>query len=391
MGETKDKKYCVYKHTSPSGKVYIGITCQKVEYRWDNGNGYKGQVFYRAIQKYGWDNITHEILYCNLSREDACEMEIKLINFYNSSNNKFGYNQTKGGDYPWITGKKHSISTKRKIGMSNKGRKLTKEQYEKICIANRSMEKIKAHAEAHKRKVICIDTMEIFDSVKEASIIKNAPKVSDCCNRYYGRKSSNGYHFMYLEEYNKLKVNELNKLISEMFSNNSHSVKTNIKRGISNSYEVICLNNSMIFNTVKDASIFANVTSSTLNNAVNGKLLSAGKKNGEKLVWMKLHDYNKCNSSQIDVIIKNANIKKINNFKKVVCMNTKQIFTSMNDARDFIGHAKSSHIRQCCIGKRKMAGKHPVTGEPLQWMYYEDYLNLNEGGMQNEEKLCSLP
>lgn len=33
--------YTVYKHTTPSGKVYVGITKQKPEQRWDNGNGYK--------------------------------------------------------------------------------------------------------------------------------------------------------------------------------------------------------------------------------------------------------------------------------------------------------------------------------------------------------------
>lgn len=29
--------YCVYKHTSPSGKVYVGITKLKPKYRWNNG------------------------------------------------------------------------------------------------------------------------------------------------------------------------------------------------------------------------------------------------------------------------------------------------------------------------------------------------------------------
>ena len=32
--------WTVYRHIAPSGKVYIGITCQKPEYRWNNGNGY---------------------------------------------------------------------------------------------------------------------------------------------------------------------------------------------------------------------------------------------------------------------------------------------------------------------------------------------------------------
>ena len=32
--------WTVYKHTSPSNKVYIGITSREPKLRWDNGNGY---------------------------------------------------------------------------------------------------------------------------------------------------------------------------------------------------------------------------------------------------------------------------------------------------------------------------------------------------------------
>ena len=54
MKEKEERNYTVYKHTSPSGKIYIGMTCQKPKDRWGkDGNGYKGQPFYNAIQKYG--------------------------------------------------------------------------------------------------------------------------------------------------------------------------------------------------------------------------------------------------------------------------------------------------------------------------------------------------
>ena len=76
--------YSVYKHTCPSGKVYIGITMQKPEIRWNKGLGYKKQdYFYKAILKYGWDNIKHEVLYKGLSKAEAENMEIKLIKEYN--------------------------------------------------------------------------------------------------------------------------------------------------------------------------------------------------------------------------------------------------------------------------------------------------------------------
>ena len=44
--------YLVYKHILPNNKIYIGITCNKAETRWNKGLGYKKQdYFYKAILK----------------------------------------------------------------------------------------------------------------------------------------------------------------------------------------------------------------------------------------------------------------------------------------------------------------------------------------------------
>ena len=64
----ENNNYKVYMHTSPSGKVYVGITCQPTYARWKNGNGYKNNKhFYNAIIKYGWDNFEHQIILENVS------------------------------------------------------------------------------------------------------------------------------------------------------------------------------------------------------------------------------------------------------------------------------------------------------------------------------------
>lgn len=111
--------YTVYKHTSPSGKVYIGITKQVPEKRWNHGEGYKHSPhFYAAVQKYGWDNITHETLAEGLTQEEAEELEIALINIHRSTDRRFGYNTDRGGS----TGPKHTEETKAKIGEANKRR-----------------------------------------------------------------------------------------------------------------------------------------------------------------------------------------------------------------------------------------------------------------------------
>lgn len=90
--------YCVYKHTSPTGKVYIGITKRKPEKRWNSGRGYESnRYFYRAIQKYGWENFKHEIVADGLSQTEASDAERRLIAEYDSTNPEVGYNIEAGG------------------------------------------------------------------------------------------------------------------------------------------------------------------------------------------------------------------------------------------------------------------------------------------------------
>lgn len=89
-------KYCVYKHTFPDGKVYIGQTRSgETERRWQNGNGYCGQKVYEAIKRFGWDNIRHEIIADYLTQEEADQLEIQTIKECDATKN--GYNVSLGG------------------------------------------------------------------------------------------------------------------------------------------------------------------------------------------------------------------------------------------------------------------------------------------------------
>ena len=99
------KTWTVYKHITPTNKFYFGITnSTDVNKRWANGLGYRTQtIFFRAIIKYGWDNIKHEIIKDNLSLDEAVEMEKYLIEKFKTNVSKYGreangYNMTAGGD-----------------------------------------------------------------------------------------------------------------------------------------------------------------------------------------------------------------------------------------------------------------------------------------------------
>ena len=55
--------------------------------------------------------------------------------------------------------------------------------------------------------------------------------------------------------------------------------------------------------------------------------------------------------------------------KKVRCINNNMIFDSQTEAAKWCGLTAPSGISYVCNGKRKTAGKDPVTKEKLFWEY----------------------
>lgn len=150
----KNKRYCIYKHTFPNNKVYIGITCRKPELRWGkNGDGYK-QVsqkrLYNAIKKYGWSNIEHEILETNLTLKEANLKERYYITeVYHSSNPKFGYNITNGGDSKGLW----SNEMREKLSLAHSNQICTPETRKKLSENNAKYWKGKKFSAEHKEKL----------------------------------------------------------------------------------------------------------------------------------------------------------------------------------------------------------------------------------------------
>lgn len=58
--------------------------------------------------------------------------------------------------------------------------------------------------------------------------------------------------------------------------------------------------------------------------------------------------------------------------RKIICTTTGEVFNTLVEAERKY-QIPNSNISHCCKGKYKSAGKHPVTGEKMIWMYLEDY------------------
>lgn len=81
MSNTEERNWCVYRHTFPDGKVYIGKTQNDPYERWGhNGRGYQGQnKVFNAILEFGWANIKHEVMLDGLTDKEASTKEMELI------------------------------------------------------------------------------------------------------------------------------------------------------------------------------------------------------------------------------------------------------------------------------------------------------------------------
>ena len=251
--------YSVYKHTAPNGKVYIGMTRQVPEKRWLCGWGYQTQKrFYRAIQKYGWDAFSHEVLFEGLPHEEAEQKERELILFYKSYDPNHGYNVEMGGncakivseqtreklrqinttpealarmqefnDKRWSNPQAHIEMSKRFSGENNPmfGRKLSEAHKKAFVEAGQkavrpSMKgennpRYGTHlSEEEKRKigdanrggnngrakaVLCVETNRIYASVRDAfrETGVHFSSIAKCCNGI--NKSAGRLHWRYVD------------------------------------------------------------------------------------------------------------------------------------------------------------------------------------------------
>ncbi len=217
-----DEKYCVYCHTSPSGKKYYGIT-KNPRKRWGNGSGYsRNPHFHNAIVKYGWDNFTHEILHEGLSWEAAGELERQYIEAYHTNDFEYGYNRSVGGENP-LLGRAYSDEERRYRSERMRGNtyglgyKHTDEARQKISeaghrrkggpLSDRQLAEAISHLPPPRhgvenpaaRPVMCVELNIVYPCGKDAAEALHLQRshISNVCRGK--REKTGGYHFRFWE------------------------------------------------------------------------------------------------------------------------------------------------------------------------------------------------
>ena len=229
--------YKVYMHTAPNGKKYIGQTCQRLERRWRNGNGYRRNPhFYRAIEKYGWNNFTHEVLCECETLEEANKKEAELIAEHKTNRSEYGYNISGGADGRGRVaestkkllsenhkgrfigeknpnyGRKHTPEECKKMsenileyyrtnGNPRKGKNHTQRSREKMSESRKKSQVVQSWVKkmnaAKAKRVLCIETGVVYDSAHEVERQTGFAQgnISSACRGKY--EKAYGFHWEY--------------------------------------------------------------------------------------------------------------------------------------------------------------------------------------------------
>jgi group I intron endonuclease len=202
-----ERIYCIYKHTSPNGKAYIGQTCN-YKARCQNHisvsrNPYSRKYFYfhKAIAKYGWDNFNHEILLSNLTLDQANRFEEFYISEHGTLSPN-GYNLRLGGlnssmveetrakISKTLTGKIVSEEHRKNLSLALTGKKLKPlSEEQKLWLSN--LNKGKTLSTEHKAKIAASNTgKHNSDECKikyaKTSYIKTYEKIIANPDKVYG-------------------------------------------------------------------------------------------------------------------------------------------------------------------------------------------------------------
>jgi group I intron endonuclease len=237
-----------------NGKIYVGQTVRKYnrrmyEHRRKLRNNYHDNSFLQnAWNKYGEKAFKFSIIVeCSIDEID--DVEVKWVSFYKTKN--LSYNLESGG-------KNH--------------KQLHEQTKEKLSERTKSLG-WNGGNHPMARKVICIDSGKIYDSVIEASedigaSYKGLYQVLNGSNRSVKGKDGRYYQFSFFEDGMNYVLENINK------------------KRLKNPKKVVCVNTGEVFLSTREAAEKMNVLQSKISLCCNGKRNYTGKlPDGTKLEW----------------------------------------------------------------------------------------------------------
>lgn len=338
-----------------NNKIYIGLTTRNFESRYGK-NGiksvYSKQKYSNAhlsnsIEKYGFDCWEIKILHDNVEEiEELKNLEKHYVSKFKSNDPKYGYNKTAGGDATADRFKKKVICINDQkifdsIADASEYYNISNTAVSQCCQGKvqQAYGNQFAYYEEGKtyelkeitnecfKAVICINTMEKFDTITSASIKYNCniEAIRQACNNHYKGATALGYQWDYFEEGKEYEL---------------------INRTYYNSKRVICVNTGDIYESVSEAEKINNI--SGISSCCRGETHTIG-----GYQWEYYEEGKRYELKEIQY--------KTNN-KKVICIETQKVYDSIVNAQNETG---ATNISSVITKERETSGG-------FHWDFYEE-------------------
>ena len=392
MGKKNEyfRKIGVYQiRNTINGMVYIGssmdISTRWREHKYDlRMNNHRNQHLQNAYNKYGKDAFVYEVLELidEENKDQQFEREQYWIDLKEACNKKKGYNiQSEVLIVPKISKKVVCLETKEIFeSLEEAGRAKGISSGSISCCCNKR--KLKQTGGYHWRfydeyvnmteeeiekvlynkwkRIVCLETGEIFKSYHETGLKKGT--IQSCCSQTIKGNIKNcfGKHYLYKEDYDKLSKEQIINIVNYK------------PEGFKGSGEVVCVETGKIYKNAERAAIEENLL------GASGGILNCCYKKAitcRNLHWLFKKDFDKLSPEQVKKYIQKLPTDSY--VKSVTCLETGKEYYSQKEA------AKETGISNHMINKICMRGGYNIGKTSFHFVFSENYKNMSKEDIAN--------
>lgn len=347
-----------------------GVTCP----RCDDGYSYPNKFIYNSLLQ-----IENQLDFLDREyRPDWCKYKYKDKNCYGIYDIYFEKNN-----------KKFVIEMDGGLGHGNRSYTNSKTNRDELIFRDKEKDRL---ASEHNIKVIRIDcnyeTNDRYQFILNNILKSELSNILDLSKVNFNQSNTQSQQSLFIKAVELWNLGEnISQIKSELHIHEStvtsylksalkynmcdYSVKESRRRSYSNA--VVCITTGKWFKAIVDGAKYYNIDPGDISKCCRRTSTFGGWYNGQKMIWMYKKDYDEYPKDKLSEYIPKEN----DNYTKIVCLNTGEVFDGLIYAAEKYHMKKGSGISACCKGRYHFAGKDD-NGIPLVWRYLSDYKNMNQ-------------